>query len=173
MGVIVRDCRPAAALLLCVAALSTPGPCEAQDRPVWVGTGSCAATACHGGRREPLDLKGSEYGFSGAYDPHGRAYQVLHVLREHRGSAHIVAVLAAGLTPFQAHYGKLGEDGLKSFGWRDWRTELLDIAGLEDRLGRAEALTNELITPAFATLNNDEADEFAALVDAAHAHVTP
>jgi hypothetical protein len=47
------------------------------ESPVWVGTGSCAALACHGGRREPLDLKGSEYAFSAAYDPHNRAYSVL------------------------------------------------------------------------------------------------
>ena len=44
--------------------LGSPPP--AADRPpagppVWVGTGSCAATACHGGRREPSGLKGSEY----------------------------------------------------------------------------------------------------------------
>jgi hypothetical protein len=41
------------------------------------GTGSCAALACHGGRREPLDLKGSEYSFWSTYDPHRKAYGVL------------------------------------------------------------------------------------------------
>ncbi len=43
----------------------------------FVGTGSCAALACHGGRREPLDLKGSEYAFWSAYDPHKKAYGIL------------------------------------------------------------------------------------------------
>jgi hypothetical protein len=62
--------------------MATPGLAPGEDRPpvqspVWVGTGSCAATACHGGRREPLGLKGSEYSFSAAYDPHNRAYSVL------------------------------------------------------------------------------------------------
>lgn len=113
-----------------------------------------------GWRAEPL-----------ASDAAGRAYQVLHVLREHRGSAHIVALLAAGLTPFQAHYGKLGEAGLKSFGWKDWRDDLLNIAGLEDRMVRAEALTTELITPAFAALSASEADEFTSLVRRAHSHL--
>ena len=113
-----------------------------------------------GWRAEPL-----------AGDPAGRAYQVLHVLREHRGSAHIVAILAAGLTPFQAHYGKLGEAGLKSFGWKEWKEDLLNIAGLEDRLHRAEALTTELITPAFGALSPSEATEFAALVDGLHQHL--
>jgi hypothetical protein len=122
---------------------------------------SSALALFAGWRAEPL-----------AGDVEGRAYQVLHVLREHRGSAHIVAVLAAGLTPFQAHFGKLGEDGLKNFGWRDWRAELLDIAGMQDRLGRAEALTTELITPAFATLSDDEGEEFASLVETVRTHVT-
>jgi hypothetical protein len=62
--------------------ISLPGLASAQDRRSgesvgWVGTGSCAATACHGGRREPYGLKGSEYSFSEAYDPHVRAYSIL------------------------------------------------------------------------------------------------
>jgi hypothetical protein len=47
------------------------------DAPRFVGTGSCAATACHGGRREPLGLKGSEYSFWAEFDPHRRAYEGL------------------------------------------------------------------------------------------------
>jgi Cytochrome c554 and c-prime len=79
MCVIVRISRRALALLICVAASSLIEPAEAEEpTPVWVGTGSCSATSCHKGRREPLDLKGSEYDFSAAYDPHTRAYQVLY-----------------------------------------------------------------------------------------------
>ena len=83
MGVIDRmGRRGQASLALLTAWLATQGPARGADRPpveapVWVGTGSCAATACHGGRREPLGLKGSEYSFSEAYDPHNRAYTVL------------------------------------------------------------------------------------------------
>ena len=62
--------------------LAEPGQARGADRPpaespVWTGTGSCAALACHGGRREPLDLKGSEYAFSQAYERHNLAYSVL------------------------------------------------------------------------------------------------
>ncbi len=57
------------------ASASDPVPVET---PVWTGTGSCAAAACHGGRREPIGLKGSEYSFSEAYDPHSRAFSVLY-----------------------------------------------------------------------------------------------
>jgi hypothetical protein len=62
-----------------------------------VGTGSCAATACHGGRREPLGLKGSEYSFWAAYDPHRKAYSILfderskRIERNYRGLASIEA----------------------------------------------------------------------------------
>ena len=122
----------------------------------------CSALALFAGwRSEPL-----------AADTPARAYQVLHVLREHRGSAHIVAVLATGLTPFQAHFGKLGEAGLKNFGWRDWRSELLDVAGMENRLARAEELTTELITPAFGALSATEASEFASLIATMHDHTS-
>jgi hypothetical protein len=80
------------ALLSLAAGLSSMtliGPALAADRPpaespVWVGTGSCAATACHAGRREPLALKGSEYSFSEAYDPHTRAFSVLYDERSQR-----------------------------------------------------------------------------------------
>ena len=107
-----------------------------------------------GWRAEPLPEDGP-----------GRAYQVLHVLREFRGSAHLVAVLAAGLTPFQAHTAKEGAVGAKQFGWR---TEVSDIAGATERLARAEELTDELVMTAFSALTPTEGDEFVALVDAAH-----
>lgn len=122
---------------------------------------SSALALFAGWRSEPL-----------AADAPARVYQVLHVLREHRGSAHIVALLATGLTPFQAHFGKLGESGLKNFGWRDWRSDLLDIAGMENRLAQAEELTTELITPAFSVLSAAEAIEFASLVAAVHTHTS-
>jgi hypothetical protein len=79
MGVIDRISRRALALLIGFACSSMIQPAGADEpTPVWVGTGSCSATSCHKGRREPLDLKGSEYEFSEAYDPHTRAYQVLY-----------------------------------------------------------------------------------------------
>lgn len=68
------------------------------DAPRFVGTGSCAAAACHGGRREPLGLKGSEYAFWAEFDPHRKGYEVLfgdravQIERNYRG-------LAAGEEP--------------------------------------------------------------------------
>ena len=83
MGVIMRSWRRAmlsfasGLALLMTAELAAGGDRPPAESPVWTGTSSCAALACHGGRREPLGLKGSEYAFSEAYDPHGRAYSVL------------------------------------------------------------------------------------------------
>jgi hypothetical protein len=70
-----------ASLALVFTMFAVPGRVSAQsfipgEAPLWSGTGSCAATACHGGR-EASGLKGSEYSFSQAYDPHTRAYSVL------------------------------------------------------------------------------------------------
>ena len=90
MGLIDRYRRPALVLLALASPwVAAPGLASGADRPpaespVWVGTGSCAATACHGGRREPLGLEGSEYSFSEAYDPHTRAYSVLFDDRSRR-----------------------------------------------------------------------------------------
>ncbi len=85
MGVIMRNKwrRAMVSLALGFWLLILAGPARGADRPpvetpVWTGSGSCAAIACHGGRREPIGLKGSEYSFSEAYDPHIRAYSVLY-----------------------------------------------------------------------------------------------
>jgi hypothetical protein len=83
MGVLSRSQRGAlfglsfGLILLTASSPSSGGDRPPVESPAWVGTGSCAAAACHGGRREPLALKGSEYVFSEAYDPHTRAYSVL------------------------------------------------------------------------------------------------
>ena len=105
-------------------------------------------------------------------DPAGRAYQVLHVLREHRGSAHIVAVLASGLSPFEAKVGKDGQ-GAKSFGWPEWKEDLLDIGAVQTKLARAERLTDELVGPAYGSLTDDEGQEFVELVARVHAALPP
>ena len=70
------------------------------------------------------------------------------MLREARGSTHLLAVRACGLSPRVAHQIKRPND-VKTFGWEE-----LEIT--EDhraRHQRAEELTDELMEPAFATLD--------------------
>jgi hypothetical protein len=88
-------------------------------------------------------------------DPAARAMQLIAVLRELRGSAHLVAVRAAGLTAEVAHYLRRPDD-YSSFGWGDIPPAVTDDD--RDRLAKAEALTNEQVRPAFAVVDTTAAD---------------
>lgn len=92
-------------------------------------------------------------------DPPARAMQLVSVLREFRGSAHLLAVVASGLTPKEAHYlDRPSFMGL--FGWPDGDVPEVGDAHRE-RLAASNALTDELVLPAYSVL--DEAGS-AALV---------
>lgn len=83
------------------------------------------------------------------------------VLREARGSTHLLAIVASGLTSRMAHQIRRPDD-VALFGWPDQ----LDVTE-DDRAkwDAAEALTERLLAPSFSIL-----DEGArrALVDGAH-----
>jgi hypothetical protein len=101
-------------------------------------------------------------------DPPARAAHLLHVLREHRGGLHIVAVLAAGLAPLEATLaGSGGADVARFFGWPEPFPEV--TAAVRERRERAEALTDELASPAYAALSADERAELAELCAAVKA----
>ena len=86
-----------------------------------------------------------------AEDPPARAMQLTALLREFRGSAHLLAVRASGVHPPQAHRVKRPGD-LGMFGW-----EPVDLPEPtdEDRAGMraAEALTDRLVAPAYGALD--------------------
>jgi hypothetical protein len=94
-------------------------------------------------------------------DAAGRAGQLLHVLREHRGSVHLLAVIASGLTPLEAHVTKRGIDGAKLFGWTD-PAELPKPRPAAHK--KAEALTDKLCVPTYAELTDRELVQFAKSV---------
>lgn len=88
-----------------------------------------------------------------AEDPPARAMQLLTTLREFRGSAHLVAVVASMLTPRMAHFLARPEM-YATFGWSDDdRPPVTD----EDRahLQAAERLTDRLVAPAYGVLDED------------------
>lgn len=90
-----------------------------------------------------------------AEDLPARAYQLMAVLRELRGSAHLAAIRAAGLTPREAHAFKRPEM-LEMFGW----TEDFPIGeDVEAKLDQAEKMTDAALECCYSTL--DEAAEQA------------
>lgn len=84
-------------------------------------------------------------------DPPGRAMQLMTVLREFRGSAHLLAVRAVGLDSKTAHYLKRPND-MAMFGWRDDETPEVSDAD-RGKLEAAERLTDELVLPPFSVLD--------------------
>lgn len=100
-------------------------------------------------------------------DPAGRAMQLLSVLREFRGSAHLLAIRASGLDAKTAQFITRPGDGAM-FGWTDADTP--DIT--DDHRARrdaAEKLTDELVGPAYAVLDSREGDALLAGINAIEA----
>lgn len=93
-------------------------------------------------------------------DVAGRAFQLTAVLRELRGSAHLVAVLASGLSAETAHFLRRPND-YKTFGYDEANPPAVTDA---DRaaLAASDALTDRLVLPAFSVL---DAAGAAALAD--------
>jgi len=99
-------------------------------------------------------------------DPPARAMRLIAALREMRGSAHLAAVVAAGVAPRVAHAIKRPND-LAMFGWSaedipaitaDQRQTMIDV----------EALTDRLIAPAYHDLDDASATALLDALDAAY-----
>lgn len=105
-----------------------------------------------------------------ATDLPARAMQLVAVLREFRGSAHLLAVVASGLRPIEAHYLQ-SPDFWAMFGWAD-----ADIPEVTDdhrrRLEAAEALTDRLVLPAYSVLDAEGAAALVAGMEAIAAALT-
>jgi hypothetical protein len=103
-------------------------------------------------------------------DDAARLAQLLHVHREYRGGAHVLAVVATGLTPLQAVLSGPGGPGNASlYGWPEPYEDVSALAALRDQ---AEALTDRLVSPSYDVLGHDERLELLELLAAAtHAAV--
>jgi hypothetical protein len=99
-------------------------------------------------------------------DPPGRAMQLIAVLRELRGSAHLVAVRAVGLSAESAHYLRRPND-YASFGWGDTPPAVSDDD--RARLARSDELTDDLVRPAFAAIDAGAAETMVNVLTAAEA----
>lgn len=98
-----------------------------------------------------------------AEEPAARAMQLTALLRELRGSAHLAAVRACGLTGQIAHLIKRPGE-YTNFGWPEPAPELSD----DDRARHAEAetRTDEILRPAYGALDDAGAEALAAGVHA-------
>jgi hypothetical protein len=98
-----------------------------------------------------------------------RAMQLATVLRELRGSIHLVAVVSAGVSPRVAHYFRRPND-FKTFGYGEDEVPTLTD---EDRatMASVDAHTDRLMTRAFAVLDEPArlalADGVRVMADAA------
>jgi hypothetical protein len=99
-------------------------------------------------------------------DPSAAALHQAMVLREMRGSAHLAAITAVGLTSGVAHAIKRPDD-IELFGWKDDPQVVTDEARRLHE--RAEQLTDEALFGAFATLSADQAAALVGGTDAMHA----
>ncbi|MDQ3544275.1 MAG: hypothetical protein M3431_10510 [Actinomycetota bacterium] len=93
-----------------------------------------------------------------------RAIHLAMVLREARGSTHLLALVASGLAPRLAHQIRRPDD-VSLFGWPE---PVAYTDADSTRWAAAEALTNELLSPSFAVL--DPASERALLAGAKAIH---
>jgi len=89
----------------------------------------------------------------------GRAMQLAALLREHRGSAHLVAVVASGLSVLEAHYMRRPQD-FETFGWAAHETPEITERHRSAQAA-AEALTDALVAPAYEVLSPDQRQAFA------------
>ena len=98
-----------------------------------------------------------------ADDLPGRAMQLVTILRELRGSAHLLAVRASGLDAKTAHRIHRPDD-MASFGWSD--EEIPEVTDSDrSKLRDAERLTDDLVLPAYAVLDDSGAAALLAGLD--------
>jgi hypothetical protein len=103
-------------------------------------------------------------------DAPGRAMQLLNLLRELRGSAHLLALRASGLDDKRAHFISRPDDA-GMFGWtEDDAPEITD----EHRARRvaAEELTDRIVAPAYDVLDAAGRAALVTGVDAVEAALT-
>jgi hypothetical protein len=102
-----------------------------------------------------------------AEDLPARAMQLVAVLRELRGSAHLVAVRASGLSTPLAHRMKRPGD-VATFGWEEG--EVPEPTDEDQRsLELAEQLTDRLLEPVFAELGDAGATAFLSGLESVEA----
>lgn len=95
----------------------------------------------------------------GPADAPARLALALQAAREHRGGCHLIAVTAAGVDPLQAVMsGRYGATNAQFFGWSE---PYPDPEAAKEAMAQAESVTDDLVSPAYATLTEAERTELA------------
>ena len=99
--------------------------------------------------------------------PAARAYRNVCILRELRGSIHLLAIVATGVSPLVAHTIRRPDD-VTSFGWESSP----DISD-NDRalLDMADELTDRLLVRSIETLDDAQREAFVTGVEIIGAHL--
>jgi hypothetical protein len=100
-----------------------------------------------------------------ASDVPGRCYQLIHVLRELRGSCHIVAVVAHGMTPLSAILANPDSAGVEQAERFGWKGPYPDKDSLVSTFASAEGLTDQLMARHLEVLSATEQERFAHLLE--------
>jgi hypothetical protein len=103
--------------------------------------------------------------------PGGRAAILLHLLREHRNAAHLLATRVSGLSPLEAVVaGPEGEAGAVAYGWQPPYPK---VPPLVRRRLWADAVTDRIAGQAYEVLTLAERAELLGLLTSATALVWP
>ncbi len=101
-------------------------------------------------------------------DVNGRVALTMHVLRELRGAAHIVAVHACGITPLDAVLASPAPPPRSGPVWAEhlgWTGPFRDAEETREARAEAEKLTSRLLVPIYASIGEPELAEFAELIE--------
>jgi hypothetical protein len=101
-------------------------------------------------------------------DVNARVALTMHVLRELRGGAHIIAVNACGLTPLAAVLSSPAPPPRSGPAWAEhlgWSGPFADASGAREARAEAERLTSRMLVPIYGSIGEVALAEFAELVE--------
>ncbi len=101
-------------------------------------------------------------------DVNARVALTMHVLRELRGGAHIIAVNACGITPLDAVLASPAPPPRSGPVWAEhlgWTGPFADPSAARQARAEAERLTSRMLVPIYGSIGDAALDEFAELVE--------
>ena len=101
-------------------------------------------------------------------DVNARVALTMHVLRELRGGAHIIAVNACGLTPLDAVLASPAPPPRSGPPWAEhlgWTGPFRDAEWAKEARLQAEVLTSRILLPIYGSIGDAALAEFAELVE--------